>query len=80
VVPADDLLAETLALAQMIAGNDQGAVAAVAGLYRDVADGLAADAWEREAAAADSWQGAGVDPTHVAAVRESVVARNRSGR
>ncbi|MFT4616844.1 MAG: enoyl-CoA hydratase [Minisyncoccia bacterium] len=80
VVPADDLLAETLALAQMIAGNDQGAVAAVAGLYRDAADVLAADAWEREAAAADWWQGAGVDPTHVAAVRESVVARNRSGR
>lgn len=79
VVPADDLLAETLALAQMIARNDQGAVSAVTGLYRDAADGQAGDAWDREAAAAERWQGAGVDPTRVAAARESVVERNRSG-
>jgi enoyl-CoA hydratase len=80
VVPADDLLDEAIALARSIAGNHAGAVAAVTALYRDAAEALADDAWSRESAAADSWQGAGVDPSDVAAVRDSVVERNRSGR
>lgn len=80
VVLADDLLDETLALAQSIAANDSGAVAAVTALYRGAADERMDGAWQRETAAAREWQGAGVDPTQVAAVRASVVERNRSGR
>lgn len=80
VIPADDLLDETLSLAQSIASNDAGAVAEVTALYRAAADERSDGAWERETAAARAWQGAGVDPSQVAAVRASVVERNRSGR
>ena len=80
VVPADELLDETLALAQSIAANDTGAVTAVTALYRGTADERSDGAWERETAAARDWQGAGVDPLQVAAVRASVVERNRTGR
>lgn len=80
VVSADELLDEALALARSIAANHAGAVAAVTALYRGAAETLADDAWSREARAADDWQGAGVDPSEVAAVRDSVVERNRSDR
>lgn len=78
IVPADDLRDEILGLARTIAANDRGAVAAVTELYRAGAHERSDGAWEREAAAADAWQGAGIDPSQVAAVRESVVDRNRS--
>lgn len=80
VVPADALRDELVTLAQTIAANDRGAVAAVTALYRAGVDERSNGAWERETAAAGAWQGSGVDPSQVAAVRASVVERNRSER
>jgi enoyl-CoA hydratase len=78
VVPHDDLLPFARRLAADIVSNDQRAVRRIFATYREGALLSGADAWDVEAAAADEWQGGGLDPAAIEARRAAVTRRGRA--
>ena len=78
VVPHDDLLPFTRALALGAVHNDRAAVSEMLRLYDEVAGATVDDGWEIEAAASRAWEGTGFDPAEIEARRAGVVERGRS--
>ncbi len=78
VVPHDELLPTSLALAADIAGNDRAGVARILSTYEAVAEAMPEARWDTEARMAREWRAATFDPAEVARRREAIVARGRT--
>lgn len=76
VVPHDELLAFTRALALEIAGNDADAVRQIRSTYATIAHDD--DAWEQEQRDSRAWQRTQYSPDKVAARRAAIQARGRT--
>ena len=77
VVPHDELLPFTRALAREVTGTDQRALRTLLDTYRRGALGTRAEAWDLETEAAASFHGGSVDADEIERRRQSVVERGR---
>lgn len=78
VVPHDELLSVTRALAADIVSNDQAAVRQIYATYDEGAEGTSAQAWAVEDRVAGEWQGASFDPAEVERRRQAIIGRGRA--
>jgi enoyl-CoA hydratase len=78
VVPHDELLATTRAVAVDIAGNDQVAVRALLDEYKRTSATTVGEGLQIEAELARGWQGRSFDPAEVERRRQAIVERGRS--
>jgi enoyl-CoA hydratase len=78
VVPHDELLPFAHSLAADIASNHQAAVRRLLRTYAEGSMLSAGDAWQLEADVAAEWQGGGIDPAAIEAVRQAVIERGRA--
>jgi enoyl-CoA hydratase len=79
VVPHDELLPYTLSIASDIAGNDQRAVRALLGEYREITGSIYDDGLRIEAVKAKAWNNdrGGFDPAEVEKRRAAIIERGR---
>jgi enoyl-CoA hydratase len=77
VVPHEDLLPFTRALAQDAVQNDQRAVRTLLATYDEIADATIREAWDIETRVSIEWEGEGFDPAVIEARRLGIVARGR---
>lgn len=78
VVPHDDLLSFSRALAADIVSNDQAGVRRMLRTYAEVTDTTVAEGWEIEARVSRDWDGPGFDPASIAARRGAILERGRA--
>lgn len=77
VVPHDELLDVTRALALATVGIESRAVARMLRTYDEIASSIADDAWALEARANRDWLADGIDTAGVAERREAIIERGR---
>jgi enoyl-CoA hydratase/carnithine racemase len=75
VVPHDELMPFTRALALDIVSNDQAAVGQIRTTYAAVTDTTVADGWQVEAHDARAWSKRGIDPAEIERRRAGIIAR-----
>jgi enoyl-CoA hydratase len=77
VVPHDDLLPFTRALALAAAHNDQAGIRRMLRTYDEIAATIYDDGWATEARVNREWLASGIDPAEVARRRDAVIERGR---